>query len=37
MENNLPKFITQYEDDEKETIGTHIEEIEHSDSENDAL
>lgn len=35
MENNLPKFITQYDDDDKETIGTHIEEIDQSDVENE--
>ncbi|XP_047033927.1 dimethyladenosine transferase 2, mitochondrial isoform X1 [Helicoverpa zea] len=36
MENNLPKFITHLDDDDKEGIGTHIEDIEHSDVESDA-
>ncbi|KAJ8714052.1 hypothetical protein PYW08_007672 [Mythimna loreyi] len=34
MENNLPKFFTHIDDDDKEGIGTHIEDIEHSDAEN---
>lgn len=35
MENNLPKFITNLDDDDKEGIATHIEDIEHSDTENE--
>ncbi|XP_075982659.1 mitochondrial transcription factor B2 [Anticarsia gemmatalis] len=38
MENNLPKSITQYDDDDKDsigTLGTHMEDIEHSDVENE--
>ena len=34
MENNLPKFFTHIDDDDKEGIGTHIEDLEHSDAEN---
>ncbi|XP_026760681.2 dimethyladenosine transferase 2, mitochondrial [Galleria mellonella] len=33
MENNLPKFIIPIEDEDKDNIGTHIDEIENSDSE----
>lgn len=36
MENNLPKFFTNIDDDDKEVIGTHIEEdMEHSDTEHE--
>lgn len=33
MENNLPKSFSQVEDDDKDIIGTHIDDIEHSDAE----
>lgn len=34
MENNLPRYVTDLEKDDKDTIGTHIDEdIDHSDSE----
>lgn len=33
MESNLPKSISQVEDDDKDIIRTHIDDIEHSDSE----
>ncbi|CAH2045312.1 unnamed protein product, partial [Iphiclides podalirius] len=36
MENNLPKFISQLEDDEKGRMSAHIVDMEHSDSENDS-
>ncbi|KAH9639240.1 hypothetical protein HF086_014104 [Spodoptera exigua] len=35
MENNLPKFFTNIDDDDKEVIGTHIEDMEHSDAESE--
>ncbi|CAH0400513.1 unnamed protein product [Chilo suppressalis] len=35
MENNLPKFIIPLEDDDKDSIGSHIEDMEHSDSDVD--
>ncbi|XP_059053130.1 dimethyladenosine transferase 2, mitochondrial [Achroia grisella] len=37
MENNLPKFILPIEDEDKDSIGTHIDEIEHSDSDIDTM
>ncbi|XP_063367717.1 dimethyladenosine transferase 2, mitochondrial [Cydia amplana] len=35
MENNLPKFVTAVEDDEKTSIGSPIDDIESSDTENE--
>ncbi|KAJ0173608.1 hypothetical protein K1T71_010757 [Dendrolimus kikuchii] len=36
MENNLPRYVTELEKDDKDTTITHIDEdIEHSDIEND--
>lgn len=33
MENSLPKTIVPLEDDDKDTIGSHIEDIDSSDTE----
>ncbi|XP_026314917.1 dimethyladenosine transferase 2, mitochondrial isoform X2 [Hyposmocoma kahamanoa] len=33
MESNLPKSFSQVEEDDKDIIGTHIDDIEHSDTE----
>ncbi|XP_063831105.1 dimethyladenosine transferase 2, mitochondrial [Ostrinia nubilalis] len=33
MENNLPKFVLDLDGEDKDNIGTHIDDIEHSDAE----
>lgn len=35
MESNLPKYVTELDDD-KESSGTHID-MDHSDAESDSL
>lgn len=34
MENNLPRFVTELQKDDKDTIVTNMHEDEHSDIEN---
>ncbi|KAG6450023.1 hypothetical protein O3G_MSEX006358 [Manduca sexta] len=35
MENNLPRFVTELQSDDKDSIPTHIDDLDHSDVESD--